>query len=801
MRKSIKNRLSFLEKATGILGINARNLLYVNRYNTRKHKRFADDKIFTKNYLSSRGLGVAKIYTVIKNHKELKNFNLKSLPQNFVIKPNRGYGGEGIIVIKEKKAEKFIDINDKEYSLKEIYRNAVSILDGKYAISGLSDQIIVEEMLIAHDYFKQYIDSGLPDIRVIVFNYVPVIAMLRLPTEESNGKANLHLGAVGIGIDISSGKATYAVQHNKFIKKLPNGEKISSIRIPDWQNILLTAAKAQHASQIGFLAVDIVLTTNGIKILELNARAGLAVQIANQVLLKARLKKVSDLQVPNPEKGVQVSKTLFSSNIPIDHEEEKDEKPIIGLYEYVDILNTQYDNVLFKIDPHATEIFLDKTLNKLGNKEKLLKIKLKNKRLTLPFKFTDLKKEKFKGILGGKYLQDFLIDLNLNKKIDTKNLFSQGINKKISNEQNKDEKIIQNIDKKILKIESHINVVGAIRPINLDKEKQDFLCHPLNSPRFFYRPITANLAQMRRDLKSLPKQINHPLAKLYLKKIEEVQAKLDILEAVNTEKLQQISSRLYGKADRVLYDKAVRYIHENPIQEDSSKNLNQKIIIKKIENFLKENKLNKWKIKVSSDRTTDVAVNKNGTIFLREGLNFSENRLKAIIVHEICTHIFRSENGHLQKYKLLAKGTAAYLTTEEGLAIYNQKQLGIPLGEKDIWPALRSIGVYLADEMSFVELFHYMKDNYNLTDETAWSTCLKVKRGLIDTKKKIAFTRDTIYFRGYLMVEDYLKQHKKERLKNLYIGKIGINDLQYLGDLEEYKVRYLPNYDHVTHNT
>ena len=91
--------------------------------------------------------------------------------------------------------------------------------------------------------------------------------MLRLPTEESQGKANLHLGAVGAGIDIATGKATHAVQYDKFIRKLPNGERVNKIELPMWNEILTMAAKAQQASQIKFLAVDIVLTKTGIKIL------------------------------------------------------------------------------------------------------------------------------------------------------------------------------------------------------------------------------------------------------------------------------------------------------------------------------------------------------------------------------------------------------------------------------------------------------------------------------------------------------------------------------------------------------
>ena len=229
-----KYKPTFFERWAGILGINARNLLYISRYNTKANKSFADDKMFTKNYLQSRGLGTAKVFSVIKNYQELNNFNPKSLPESFVIKPNSGYGGEGIIVFTEKKGDKFVDIEGEEYDWKAIYRHASSILDGKYAISGLYDQVIVEERLMAHDFFKLYVEKGLPDIRVIVFNYVPVIAMLRLPTPESKGKANLHMGAVGVGIDIATGSATFAVQHGKFIGQLPNGENLRDIKIPRW---------------------------------------------------------------------------------------------------------------------------------------------------------------------------------------------------------------------------------------------------------------------------------------------------------------------------------------------------------------------------------------------------------------------------------------------------------------------------------------------------------------------------------------------------------------------------------------
>ncbi|MBP7928303.1 DUF1704 domain-containing protein [Patescibacteria group bacterium] len=781
MALSHNYKLSFFERLGGVLGINARNLLYISRFNSKANKSFADDKMFTKNYLQSRGLGAAKVYTVLKNYNDLKQFNPKSLPDNFVIKPNHGYGGEGIIVFAEKKGNNFIDIAGQEYDWKAISRHISSILDGEYAISGLTDQAIIEERLIAHNFFKPYAKRGLPDIRIIVFNYIPIIAMLRLPTDESQGKANLHLGAIGIGIDIASGCATYGVCKNKFIRTLSGGEKLSDIKIPHWDEILLAASNAQKVSQIGFLAVDIVLTTTGIKILELNARAGLSIQIANQVPLRARLKKAADLKVPSPEKGVELCKALFSSNVPSDIKEARDSRTPIGLFEHVELLNTGYNTILAKIDPHYEGVLLDKSLITSKTEGSFINIKLKGKRLTIPATFGDLSNQTYKIIIGGKFLEHFTIHSTLNKHL----LFQAP-----ATDSGREEKIIANIDKKLYEVDKKITIAGFLRPINHDEEKRAFFENPTRSPQFFYRTTTLATNQIRKDLKALP-EANHPLYNLYQKKIAEINTKLDLLESLDTPKLQTASEKLYGPANRILYDQAVRYIHEHPIKPDTSSKVSFKQIVKRLTAFLEEHKLTNWHIKVASDRVNDISISLDGTIHLREGATFTENRLKAVIAHEIETHIYRAENSKLQKYKIFEIGTAGYIATEEGLAVYNQRTLDVPLGEKEIWAPLRSIGAYLAQEMSFVDLFHYLKSNYGLEDESAWRTCVKVKRGLADTSKKIAFTRDTIYFRGLQMVEEFLADNTAEKLKNLYIGKIGIEDINHIGALSQYKTRYL----------
>jgi hypothetical protein len=183
--------MNFFQRSNQILGMNARNLEYVSRHNSSSNKKFADDKIFTKNFLSSRGIGVAKLFYVIKSHTQLTPEFLNALPDSFVLKPNRGFGGGGIHVFMEKKSGKWSTPSGEKFDTDDIYRHCIEILEGKYSISGMRDSVIFEEVLVPHPAFRTLTEVGLPDVRVIVFNRVPVLAMLRVPTEKSDGKANM----------------------------------------------------------------------------------------------------------------------------------------------------------------------------------------------------------------------------------------------------------------------------------------------------------------------------------------------------------------------------------------------------------------------------------------------------------------------------------------------------------------------------------------------------------------------------------------------------------------------------------
>lgn len=776
--------MSFFSKSTGILGINARNLQYLSRYNSKTKKKLADDKIATKHFLQARGIGVAKLYASIKSLPELRNFNPKTLPKNFVIKPNRGYGGEGIVVIKNHINDKFTDTDDNKYTWEDLLQHCTSILDGKFAVSGLRDKVLFEELLIAHEYFNQFMDAGLPDIRIIVFKYVPVIAMLRLPTAESHGKANLHMGAIGLGIDIGTGKTTFGVKHSKRIKKLPSGQSTRSITIPNWDDILLAASRTQYLTQVGYLAVDLTLTKTGIKILEINARAGLAIQISNQVLLRNRLDKIADLKVVSPAEGVKVGKTLFARVVKKeDRKINSSGKPVIGLFEYVHIITTDSGPIKAKIDPHGSQNIINSSIQ-IPEGKKLITIQVRNQKIKIPFKYEDLSQENYKIIISGKYLSDFLIDVSKIVPEYQANVSAT----------TKEEKIIQNIDTKICSINEKIGLLSRLKPINMDEEQKLFLKNPAHSPQFIYKKIDLNIDYLLNDLKKIPRLVNHPLMPLYLNKIEEIKNKLLLIKHVGEPVLLEYGHKIFGEVTEDQYQQAIKFIKNSEFSPDTSKKLKTDEVAKRTEQFLMDKKLNKWKLKILEKSTSGMQINKKNTIFLSKQSKITAYRFKALLAHEIETHIYRLENGRLQKYRLFEQGTANYLTTEEGLAIHNQNKLGLPLGNKYLRPAINVISTYHANTMSFVELFHHLKDIMKIDDNKAWWICVRLKRGLQDTNQPGALTKDIAYFIGQQMINKLINDKGINEIKKLYIGKIGIADLKYLGDIKQWPIKFLPPY-------
>jgi len=285
----------------GVLGLNLRNAEFIMKLNPRRLYPRVDDKVLTKQLALEAGMAVPELYGLIWSQGEVRS--LSRIVENrgsFVIKPARGSGGDGIVVIagqSHRRHGSYRMINGLLITESELRHHVSNIISGQYSLSGNPDTALIEYCVKFDPLFAELSYQGVPDIRVIVYRGYPTMAMVRLPTRTSDGKANLHQGAVGAGVDLSSGETLKGVLGNDVVDEHPDtGALIAGLQIPHWDFILQSAAKGYDVTGLGYLGVDIVIDRDrGPLILEMNARPGLNIQIANCSGLTHRLKRIDEI--------------------------------------------------------------------------------------------------------------------------------------------------------------------------------------------------------------------------------------------------------------------------------------------------------------------------------------------------------------------------------------------------------------------------------------------------------------------------------------------------------------------------
>lgn len=283
----------------GVLGMNRRNIEYITRYNSREKYPLVDDKLRTKLVAQKARLNVPPLLHVVRTQHEIEAIEreLTSLSE-FVIKPAQGSGGKGILVIVGRDGDEYVRSSGSRITLAGIKRHVSNILSGLHSLGGKQDVAIIETLVKVIPLFASVSHEGVPDIRIIVFRGYPIMGMLRLATHASDGKANLHQGAVGVGIDIGTGRSVAAVQSNRLIRRHPDsGADLDRLEIPDWKRMLNLAARCYEVTGLGYMGCDMVIDqSRGPLLLEMNARPGLSIQIANNQGLVPRLKHVEQLE-------------------------------------------------------------------------------------------------------------------------------------------------------------------------------------------------------------------------------------------------------------------------------------------------------------------------------------------------------------------------------------------------------------------------------------------------------------------------------------------------------------------------
>jgi alpha-L-glutamate ligase-like protein len=264
--------------------MNHRNAACIQDLNPRALFPLVDDKLRLCGLCRRIGVPTPEIYTEISYHSMLRHLTKYLRDRDdFVIKPNCGSAGRGVLVILDRREQHFVRHNGELLTLDQLRQHLSDILSGMYSLGGRPDRALVQQRVRLHPAFQSIAYNGIPDIRVILYRKRPAMAMLRLPTEASQGRANLHQGGIGAGIDLTSGVTHHAVQRNRFVERHPDtGTSVVGLRVPYWKQVLNMSRRVAEAVGLGYIGVDIVVDElQGPMLLEANARPGLAIQIAN----------------------------------------------------------------------------------------------------------------------------------------------------------------------------------------------------------------------------------------------------------------------------------------------------------------------------------------------------------------------------------------------------------------------------------------------------------------------------------------------------------------------------------------
>lgn len=287
----------------GILGMNRRNARCILDHNPRRRFPLVDDKLRMARLCGAIGVPTPAVYLEIASYAELRRLPvLLGERDDFVIKPNHGSAGRGVLVVTGRDGKGYRRHNGEPLGLDDLKRHLTDILSGMYSLGGHPDTALIQQRVRLHPSFAAVTYKGIPDIRVIIYRNEPAMAMLRLPTKESAGRANLHQGGIGAGVELETGVTHHAVRKNRFIGRHPDtGRPVVGLRVPYWFDVLRMSRRVAEAVGLGYVGVDIVLDAqDGPLLLEANARPGLAIQIANNRGLIPRLEAIDAMLEREP---------------------------------------------------------------------------------------------------------------------------------------------------------------------------------------------------------------------------------------------------------------------------------------------------------------------------------------------------------------------------------------------------------------------------------------------------------------------------------------------------------------------
>lgn len=338
---------------------------------------------------------------------------------------------------------------------------------------------------------------------------------------------------------------------------------------------------------------------------------------------------------------------------------------------------------------------------------------------------------------------------------------------------------IKQVDDAIYRAIGRLKLWGSLTPKNYEAEKRRFYKEADYNPQFSYKKLSKN--DLDEIDESLSKKVsgNGVFESLVDARRSEALLFSQMMRAVGTSEFQNIVDQIYKAPTTDDVSRAQKILqHEGESEREEVKKvkfLDAENSKKRIEEQLKAYGVKGYSVKIAKQRVRMKIGKISRQIKISSDISIGPKSLEGSLAHEIGVHILRGQNGSYQTLKIFQIGTAGYIGTEEGLAIVARKMM---MENPYFASAARLvIATDAARNGSFRDTYEMLRKS-GASKKQAWQTSYRVKRGMTDTSKAGALSKDAQYLKGAYDLYNYILAGGN--LRSLYVGKISIDDVKSL---------------------
>ncbi|MDF1645944.1 MAG: flavohemoglobin expression-modulating QEGLA motif protein [Legionellaceae bacterium] len=389
-------------------------------------------------------------------------------------------------------------------------------------------------------------------------------------------------------------------------------------------------------------------------------------------------------------------------------------------------------------------------------------------------------------------------------------------------EQALEQKIIQKLSARLKKAQYKIRILDCIK---WDESiTRQFFKHKgtrlpaINAAYYQKHPLPFDPAEKKEEFRSIQRDAENqlgdysPATRLIKRQCEEYIQTVYMLRHRGTPVFSELSKALYGSPSDVFYSNGPKLSEIGGILFDTLTALDvqlqsdadikrytseeaQILLQKRLSKFFKYHKKN-VAVMVSDGMVADAAAGAD-TIKLSRQAKFSDRDLKYLEVHEGWVHVGTTLNGENQSCcSFLAKGPPSTCVIQEGLAVLTEVVTFSSYPGRMRKITNRVIALDKINQgANFLDIYRYFLE-CGFDEQESYRHCVRLFRGSIPNGG--AFTKDLSYAKGFVLIYNFIRfaisQHRVDVVPLLFSGKLILDDIPLLKELQEYGLLLPPMY-------